>query len=101
VHPYDSVRVASNTVCHNAGAAILGEGSFSDEVPFAPNMGIGNVLEGEIFQNTATTVVVQDETSGNTADVTQFKNVPCPELRSLDGVKRIPEETEIRDRDLR
>jgi hypothetical protein len=40
-------------------------------------MGSGNVLTGEIFQNTATTVVVQDGTPGNTATVTQSNNTLC------------------------
>ncbi|HJY82240.1 MAG TPA: hypothetical protein VKK81_14300 [Candidatus Binatia bacterium] len=37
-----------------------------------------NVLEGQIFQNTATTVTVADGTPGNTATVTQFNNDLCP-----------------------
>jgi hypothetical protein len=41
-------------------------------------MGTGNVLEGQIFENTATTVAVADGTPGNTATVAQFNNVPCP-----------------------
>jgi hypothetical protein len=74
-----TVRVAHNTVCHNTGTAILGEGGFSGDVLFpVPNMGTGNVLEGQIFENTAMTVTVQDGTPGNTATVTQFNNVPCP-----------------------
>ena len=76
--PYDSVRVAPNTVCHNTGAAILGEGGFSGDVLFPANLGSGNVLAGEISKNTATTVTVADGTPGNTATVTQSKNVPCP-----------------------
>jgi hypothetical protein len=73
------IHVAHNTVCHNAipEVDILGEGSFSGDARFAPNVGTGNVLEGEIFQNTATTVTVQPGTSGNTADVKQFNNGPC------------------------
>src|SRR5262249_25373622 len=45
-----------------------------------PNMGTGNLLEGRIFENTATTVVVQDGVGapGNQAHVTQFNNDPCP-----------------------
>ncbi len=42
------------------------------------NLGTRNVLEGQIFENTATTVTVADGTPGNTADVTQVNNVPCP-----------------------
>jgi hypothetical protein len=48
--------------------------------PFFPdNTGTGNVLTGEIFQNTATTVTVQDGAGvpGNQATVTQFNNNPC------------------------
>jgi hypothetical protein len=71
------VRVAHNTVCNNTDTAILGEGGFSGDALFPANAGTGNVLTGEIFQNTAT-VVVEDGTSGNTATVTQFNNVPCP-----------------------
>jgi hypothetical protein len=72
-----SVSVAHNTVCHNTGTAILGEGGFSGNALFPPNMGSGNVLTGEIVQNTATTVVVQDGTPGNTATVTQSNNTLC------------------------
>ena len=32
---------------------------------------------GEIFKNMATTVMIDNGTSGNTATVTQFKNEPC------------------------
>ena len=72
------VRVAHNTVCSN-GADILGEGGFSGDILFpAPNTGTGNVLTGEIFKNTATTVTVQDGVPGNTATMTQFDNDPCP-----------------------
>jgi hypothetical protein len=72
------VRVAHNTVCNN-GADIFGEGGFTGSVlnP-TPNMGTGNVLTGKIVQNTATTVMVEDGIPGNTADVTQFHNDPCP-----------------------
>ena len=73
-----AVRVAHNTVCDN-GTDIIGEGGFSGDVLFpVPNQGTGNVLEGAIFQNTATTVVVEDGVAGNSAEVTQSKNVPCP-----------------------
>ena len=71
------VRVAHNTVCNNTDTAILGEGGFSGDALFPANTGTGNVLAGEISKNTAT-VVVQDGTPGNTADVTQFNNDPCP-----------------------
>lgn len=61
------------------GTDILGEGGFTGNVLFpVPNAGTENVLEGEIFHNTASTVTVADGTPGNTADVMQFKNVPCP-----------------------
>jgi hypothetical protein len=75
------VWVAHNTVCNNAGTDIVGEGGFSGNVLFpVPNMGTGNVLAGQTFQNTATTVTVQDGAGapGNQADVTQFNNNPCP-----------------------
>jgi hypothetical protein len=76
------VRVAHNTVCNNAGTDIIGEGGYSGgDILFpVPNQGTGNVLEGRIFQNTATTVTVQDGAGapGNRADVTQFHNDPCP-----------------------
>jgi hypothetical protein len=73
-----AVWVAHNTVCNNPGTDILGEGGFTGNVLFpVPNAGTENVLEGEIFHNTATTVVVTDGTPGNTADVTQFKNDLC------------------------
>ena len=72
-----SLQLAHNTVCNNTGTAILGEGGFSGNALFPPNMGSGNVLTGQIVQNTATTVVVQDGTPGNTATVTQSKNTQC------------------------
>ena len=74
------VRVAHNTVCNN-GTDIVGEGGASAHPPLPPNLGIGNLLQGQIFQNTATVVVqdgVQNGMPGNTAAVTQFKNEPCP-----------------------
>jgi hypothetical protein len=74
------VRVVHNTVCNN-GTGIVGEGGASAHPPLPPNLGTGNVLTGEIFQNTATVVVqdgVQNGAPENTADVTQFKNEPCP-----------------------
>jgi len=72
-----SVSVAHNTVCNNTGTAILGEGGFSGDTLFPPNLGSGNVLTGDISQNTATTVVVQDGTPGNTATVAQSHNTQC------------------------
>ncbi|HXG18128.1 MAG TPA: hypothetical protein VNN62_03520 [Methylomirabilota bacterium] len=74
------IWVAHNTVCHNAGTDISGEGGTSAHPPLPPNLGTGNLLEGRIFENTATTVGVQDGagTPGNQANVTQFNNVPCP-----------------------
>jgi hypothetical protein len=72
-----SLREAIIAANNTPGADIVGEGGFSGFPGFAPNLGTGNLLTGEIFQNTATTVTVQDGTPGNTADVTQFKNVPC------------------------
>ena len=73
------VRVVHNTVCDNS-TDIIGEGGYSGgNILFpVPNMGTGNVLEGESFKNTATTVVVADGALGNTASVTQFNNDPCP-----------------------
>jgi hypothetical protein len=73
------VRVAHNTICHNAEGDIRGEGGSTSGTQFsAPNAGTGNVLTGEIVKNTATTVTVADGTAGNTATVTQFNNDPCP-----------------------
>jgi hypothetical protein len=73
------VWVAHNRVCDNPGTDILSEGGFTGNVIFpVPNAGTGNMLEGEIFKNTATTVTVQNGTLGNTATVTQFHNDPCP-----------------------
>jgi hypothetical protein len=69
------VRVTHNTVCVD-GTDVLGEGGLSDIA--LPNQGMGNVLDGDISKNTATEVTVADGTSGNTATVTQFNNVPCP-----------------------
>jgi hypothetical protein len=71
------IWVAHNAVCHNAGPDISGEGGASAHPPLPPNMGTGNLLHGWIFKNTATTVVVQNGTAGNTATVTQFNNDPC------------------------
>jgi hypothetical protein len=73
------VRVEHNTVCQNTGSDILGEGGFTGNVQLpVPNMGAENELTGLIAKNTATTIVVVDGTPGNTATMTQFKNVPCP-----------------------
>ena len=72
------VRVRKNTVCGSAGADIHALGGLLGN-PFLPNnTGTGNELEGEITKNTASTVVVEDGVAGNSADVTQSKNVPCP-----------------------
>jgi hypothetical protein len=72
------VRVVHNTVCDN-GTDIIGEGGFSGNILFTvPNTGTGNVLEGEITKNTATTVMVEDGVTDNSAEVMQSKNVPCP-----------------------
>ena len=76
-----AVWVAHNTVCHNTDTAILGEGGFSGDAQSpVPNLGTRNVLAGQIFENTAATVTVQDGAGapGNQADVTQFNNDPCP-----------------------
>ena len=73
--------VAHNTVCNNTGTNIIAAGGFTGSLGFSPNLGTGNVVTGEIFQNTATVVVqdgVQNGTPENTADVRQFKNDPCP-----------------------
>jgi hypothetical protein len=72
------VRVAHNVVCNNVPTDIGGEGGFTGSPGFSPNLGTGNVLTGKIFQNTANMVTVADGTPGNTADVTQFNNDPCP-----------------------
>lgn len=73
------VWVAHNTICNNTGTDIRAEGGFTGNVIFpVPNAGTGNVLTGQLFQNTATTVTVDNGTPGNTATVTQFHNDPCP-----------------------
>ncbi|MGE0826380.1 MAG: hypothetical protein AB7G75_26735 [Candidatus Binatia bacterium] len=74
------VHVTHNIVCHNTDTAIVGEGGFSGDALFPANTGTENVLIGKIFQNIAMTVMIQDGTLGNTADVTQVKNEPCPQL---------------------
>ena len=73
------VTVRKNTVCGSAAADIDAVGGFLG-VPavFPPNQGTGNKLEGEISKNTATTVVVNNGVAGNSAHVTQSKNVACP-----------------------
>ncbi len=71
------VWVARNTVCHN-GADIAGEGGTGTVFVPVPNQGTGNLLEGRITHNTATTITVEDGVPGNQADVTQFNNDPCP-----------------------
>jgi hypothetical protein len=74
------VTVRKNTVCGSTEANIHAIGGLSSLVfPFFPdNTGTGNTLEGEIAKNTASTVVVEDGVTGNTAHVTQSKNVSCP-----------------------
>jgi hypothetical protein len=74
------VRVEKNTVCSSTppNADIHAIGGLQGNAFLPDNTGTGNVLTGEIVKNTATTVTVQDGVSGNTADVTQFKNEPCP-----------------------
>ena len=72
-------RVAHNTACGNANADIHAESGFSGSIIFpVPNAGTGNLLTGEIVQNTATIVTVQNGTPGNTGTMTQLKNEPCP-----------------------
>ncbi len=72
------VTVRKNTVCGSTAADIHAIGGLLGN-PFLPdNTGTGNVLEGKIFQNTATTVTLQDGVPGNLADVTQLQNDPCP-----------------------
>ena len=72
------VRVAHNTVCHH-GADIVGEGGFSGNVLFpVPNMGTGNVLEGESLRIRPRRWWWRMARQGTTANVTQFKNDPCP-----------------------
>jgi hypothetical protein len=74
------VTVSKNTVCGSAATDIHAIGGFlgiPSLLPL-PNQGTGNSLEGEISKNTATTVVVENGVVGNSATVTQSKNVPCP-----------------------
>jgi hypothetical protein len=73
------VRVSKNTVCGSTDADIRALGGLLDN-PFLPdNTGTGNELTGKLFHNTAKTVTVADGTPENTANVTQFQNVPCPQ----------------------
>jgi hypothetical protein len=77
------VTVRKNTVCGsttpNADIHAIGGFLGIPSVPL-PNQGTGNVLEGEISKNTAKLpVVVENGVAGNTAQVTQSKNVPCPQ----------------------
>jgi hypothetical protein len=72
------VTVRKNTVCGSTNADIHAIGGLLGN-PFLPdNTGAGNVLEGEISKNTASTVVIEDGVAGNSATVTQFNNNPCP-----------------------
>jgi hypothetical protein len=72
-------RIAHNQACGNANVDIRAESGFSGNPFFpVPNAGSGNVLTGEIVQNTASIVTVQNGTPGNTATMSQFKNEPCP-----------------------
>lgn len=71
------VWVARNTVCHN-GADIAGEGGQGTVFVPVPNQGTGNLLEGRIAHNTATTITVEDGVPGNMATIEQVDNVPCP-----------------------
>jgi hypothetical protein len=72
------VRVKKNTVCGSTDADIRALGGLLGNPFLLDNTGTGNVLEGEIAKNTATTVTLNDGVPGNTADVTQLKNDPCP-----------------------
>ena len=73
------VTVRKNTVCGSTVTDIHAIGGLLGNPFLIPdNTGTGNELEGQIFENTATTVTVADGTPGNTADVTQFNNDPCP-----------------------
>ena len=57
------INGARRALCDN-GTDLIGEGGYSGgNILFPmPNTGTGNVLEGELFQNTATTVVVTNGT---------------------------------------
>jgi len=54
------------------------DGGFLGSLDFAPNLGTGNVLEGEIAKNTALAVTLADGVLRNQADVTQSDDHPCP-----------------------
>ncbi len=65
------IQARQNTVCGSAAADIHAIGG-------APtNQGTGNTVEGEISQNTATTIVVENGVAGNVASVAQSNNVAC------------------------
>ena len=70
--------VEKNTVCGSAGVDIHAFGGLLGNPFFPNNAGAGNELEGEIVKNTATTIVVEDGVAGNSADMEQDKNIPCP-----------------------
>jgi hypothetical protein len=74
------VTVRKNTVCGSTppNADIHAIGGLLGNPVLIDNTGTGNVLEGQIFENTATTVTVAEGTLGNTAIVTEFNNDPCP-----------------------
>ena len=73
------VTVKKNTVCGSAVMDIhaIG-GSFGIPALLPPNQGTGNMVEGSITKNAASTVVVENGITGNSATVTQSKNTPCP-----------------------
>jgi hypothetical protein len=72
------VTVRKNTVCGSTNADIHAIGGLLGS-PFGllDNSGSGNVLEGEISKNTATTVVIEDGVAGNSAAITPVNNDPC------------------------
>ncbi len=72
------VTVRKNTVCSSTDADIHAIGGLLGNPFLIDNTGTGNALEGEISENTASTVVVEDGVAGNSADVTQSQNVLCP-----------------------
>jgi hypothetical protein len=71
------MTMKKNTVCGSTVVDIHAIGGFLG-TPFPLNQGAGNTVEGEITHNTAFTVVVENGVGGNSANVTQFENVPCP-----------------------
>ncbi|MBI3758091.1 MAG: right-handed parallel beta-helix repeat-containing protein [Deltaproteobacteria bacterium] len=72
------VNVRKNTVCGSAAADIHAIGGVLGS-PFLPdNTGTGNILEGEISKNIASTIVVENGVAGNVATVARFHNAPCP-----------------------